>query len=196
MGIDTLCKHRVATMVADKLKRFNHNDVKAIHEGVTTGILKNNTAWEETGLQPGWSNHNVLTLLYPKNIVTNVQGHFNLRGGLDHNMVYKPWEHLSVSHYKYSWISLLSNYNALTVLPEQYEKSLQGHFNLEGTTIIWQHSQNICEGVHTSKKLQDLDGSSWLPPRYSVVAICRIMLYCKMLWWAACPTLGCVAQAG
>ena len=44
MGINTLYKHRVAAMVTDKLKRFNHNDVKAIHEGVTTGILKNNTA--------------------------------------------------------------------------------------------------------------------------------------------------------
>ena len=44
MGINTLYEHRVAAMVADKLKRFNHNDVKAIHGGVTTGILKNNTA--------------------------------------------------------------------------------------------------------------------------------------------------------
>lgn len=39
MGINTLYKHRVAAMVTDKLKRFNHNDVKAIHEGVTTGKL-------------------------------------------------------------------------------------------------------------------------------------------------------------
>ena len=44
MGINKLYEHRVAPVVADKLKRFNHNDVKAVHEGVTTGILKNNTA--------------------------------------------------------------------------------------------------------------------------------------------------------
>ena len=116
MGINTLYKYRVAAMVANKLKRFNHNDVKAIHEGVTTGILKNNTAWEVTGLQPGWSNHNVLTLLYPQNIVTNVQGHFD-----------QP-ERRSRSQY------------GLQTLRTFVSESLQVHF--WATTMLWLWPQN------------------------------------------------------
>ena len=152
MGINTLYKHRVATMVADKLNRFNHSDVKAIHEGVTTHILQN-AAWQEIGLQLQWSNITLaesicewLSTQFSREEATTIVWLYRPSEHCDEAIMYKgtwtwedlrsqcghkPWEHLSASHYKYTLVSWVTT--MFWLYPQKsVRKPLQVHFNLRG----------------------------------------------------------------